>query len=179
MQLDGTKFDCLSHMTVNLDGEWSALPKRDWRGTAIADESLVAVAFLSVNGRIEWAKSDRNQLDGFGVRLGLYHYDSTGRDVQIAFSLAQGGRRCRSNVSSPDYVPEIFTARQLQTGVIHSFAAIDGNPTIHVFALFLARSNVRSQRNGLWRVRDDLANSLPDRFRDMMTYGRTGTLDTE
>lgn len=60
LQLDGTDFDCLSHLTVTVDGEWSPLPKRDWRGAAVADEPLVAVNLLLVDKDIEWAKSDRS-----------------------------------------------------------------------------------------------------------------------
>lgn len=176
MQIDGTEFDCLSHLAVTVDGDWSPLSKRDWRGRANADEALVAVAFLCVDGHVAWAKSDRQSIDGLAVRLGLYHYDSTGRDVQIAFSIGRGDRRSRSNVLSPNYMPDVIAPRQFQTGVIQPFAALDGDPMIQLFALFLARSNVRSLRNGLWRVRNDLTNSLPDAFRDMLTYGRTGTL---
>lgn len=100
-----------------------------------------------------------------------------GCDVQVSFSLASGDRRCRSIVASPDYVPAIVAPRTFKTGVIHSFATVEGDPTIHLFALFLARSDTRSLRNGLWRVRDHLAGSLPAAFCGMLTYGRTGALD--
>jgi hypothetical protein len=176
MQLDGTGFDGLFQRTVTVDGDWSRLPKRDWRGTAIADEALVAVTLLAFDKHIEWCKSDRSQTGDFVVRLLLGSYDSMGRDVQVAFSLASGDRRYRSMVASPTYVPEIVAPRKFQTGVIESFAVVDGDPTIHLLGLFLARSDVRSLRNGLWRVRDHLVDSLPEAFHGMLTYGRTGML---
>ncbi|MCA9264340.1 MAG: hypothetical protein KDA60_10850, partial [Planctomycetales bacterium] len=138
---------------------------------------LVAVALLSVHDRTEWAKSDRPRMDTFDVRLSLHHYDSTGRDVQVVFCLARGDRRARSHIRSQHVVPDINAPRRFQTGVIQSFAAIDGDPPIQLFSLFVARSDVRSLRNGLWRVRGDLATSLPKAFRGMLTHGRTGSLD--
>jgi hypothetical protein len=42
--------------------------------------------------------------------------------------------------------------------------------------LLIARRDVRSARNGLWRVRKALATLIPEPFRRILTYGRTGTV---
>ncbi len=43
-------------------------------------------------------------------------------------------------------------------------------------AMFLARRDVTSVRNGIWHARSKLIEDIADPWRAVFTYGRTGTI---
>jgi hypothetical protein len=176
MNLDGIRFPCLASVAVTVEGRWSLLPRRDWRGVAVADEPLVAVAFLSCGGSVHWYKSERRGGDRVEVRCLLLPFAAGEADTQVNFSVGQGGGRCWSMLASPEGVPVIPDRRELRSGVIERFAEVAGEPRVGLSLLLIARRDVRSARNGLWRVRRGLADLIPEPFRRTLTYGRAGML---
>jgi hypothetical protein len=176
MELVGTRFPCLTAVAATLEGGWSPLPHRDWRGVAAAAEPLVAVAFLDCGTVVQWGKSERGSAEKLEVRLALLPYDAEGLDVQVNFSVGQGGGRWRSVLAPSGCVSVIPDRRELRTGVIERFAELTGEPRVELSMLLIGRRDVRSARNGLWRLREALADSIPEPFRRILTYGRTGTV---
>jgi hypothetical protein len=176
MNLAGINFPCLAPVAVTLEGGWAPPPRRDWQGVAAASEPLVAVAFMSCGAVVEWYKSERGSAETLEVRFVLFPYEADGRDVQVNFSVGRGGGRWRSVLASSKVVPVLPDQRELQAGVVERFAEVTGEPRIELSLLLIARRDVRSARNGLWRVRKVLADLIPEPFRRMLSYGRTGRL---
>jgi hypothetical protein len=176
MSLVGIDFSCLTPFAVALEGCWSSLPQRDWRGVAVASEPLLAIAFLQCGGVAEWCKSERRSAEKLDVRLALFPYDAAHLDVQVNFSVGHDGGRRRSILLSHEYMPEIPERREMRTGIIERFTEVASSPRVGLSLLLIARRDVRSARNGLWRVRSELADSIPEPFRRIVTYGRRGRI---
>jgi hypothetical protein len=176
MNLAGIGFPCLTSVAATLEGGWSSRRWPDWQGVATASEPLVAVAFLGSGDLAVWSKSERGRAGNLEVGLALWPYDATGLDVQVNFSVGRGMRRWRSALPASDTVPAIPDRRELRTGAIEGFAVV-GEPRVELSLLLIARRDVRSARNGLWRVCQELADSIPEPFRRLLTYGRTGRLE--
>jgi hypothetical protein len=178
MDFTGVCFHSLTSLPVTLEGGWLPPPWREWRGVAAAGEPLVAVAFLDSGAVVEWCKSERRSAENLAVRFLLLPYDADGRDVQVNFSVGDGGCRGRSLLVSSDWVPEIPDRRELRAGVLERLVEVTAEPRVELALLLIARRDVRSARNGLWRVRNQLADLIPEPFRRLLTYGRTGRLAT-
>jgi hypothetical protein len=176
MTLAGAQFDGLTSLAATCHGGWSLGRTRDWCGMATCGEPLVGMAFLHAGGITEWCKSERGDEHGLKLRLALFPYDVGLEDVQVNFSVARGGCRWRCTVQSSQYIPAIPERREVRTGVIEVFATIEGDPAIEVCVLLIARRDVKSARNGLWRLRRNLASSVPEPYGRILTYGRTGTI---
>jgi hypothetical protein len=129
---------------------------------------------MECGATVEWCKSERGCAENLEVRLALLPYCSEGPDVQINFSVGRGGGRWRSVLFSPPAIPAIPDHRELRAGVIERFAEVTGEPSVKLSLLLIARQDVRSARNGLWRIRETLAGSIPDPFRRLLTHGRSG-----
>lgn len=168
--------DALRQIEVSVSGEWQAGATRDWSGEARAAEPIVAVSFSVRGTQVSWCKSERARLAGQPVRFLLGHYDSGGRDVQINFSIGEGQVRSRTVVSSSTYRPPIRAAITGATASLVPFATVEGSQVVQLFALFLAGSDVKVGRNGLWHLRPKLIESVPAAFRKLLTHGRTGEL---
>ena len=145
-----------------------------WRGVATAGEPLVAIAFLQCGNVVQWYRSERGSAEKLELKFALLPYDAAGLDVQVNFSVGQGGGTWRSIVATHECVPVISDRREMQTGIIERFAEILGNPPVELSVLLIAREDVRSARNGLWRVRNQSANSILEPFQRILTYGRSG-----
>jgi hypothetical protein len=167
-------FDCLGDIDVEVKGSWCEGRRRDWRGVASALEPLVAVTFVASSDGAEWCKSKRPQPSGQPIRLLLAHYDADGTDVQVNFSVGESGRRLRTEVKSADYRPATASPVVGRTGRMLRFADIVGSRRVSLGILFVARSHVRIGRNGLWRVRPEVAERLPEPIAYLMTHSRTG-----
>jgi len=148
----------LSRIQVSISGAWLPLPKRDWKGHAACSEPFVGVAILESPASAEWCISVRDDSE---VRLAIFPYDQDGLDVEVTFSLGQGGRRWRTWVCSPTYFPVIRSSLVIETGRVVTFCTVEGEPQIELKALFVARRDVKSRRNGVWHIRPELADSLP------------------
>lgn len=166
--------DALRKINVSVCGEWLAGGTRDWRGEARAAEPIVAISFVVKGAHVEWCKSERANPESQPVRLLLGTYDSAKRDVQVNFSVGRGGVVSRTVVDSPTYRPKIQTTMTVSTTNVIQFPTVEGSRPVQLFALFLAGSDVKVGRNGLWRLRPKLVESVPVDFRKLLTYGRTG-----
>lgn len=166
--------DALRQIDVSVSGEWQAGATRDWRGQARAPEPVVAISFAVKGAQVSWCKSERANPVGQPVRLLLGHYDSAMRDVQVNFSVGKGGVVSRTVVDSPTYRPKFQATMTVATASFIQFTTVEGSQPVQLFALFLAGSDVKVGRNGLWHLRPKLVESVPVDFRNLLTYGRTG-----
>ena len=118
MNLVGSRFPCLTQLPVTLEGGWSPLPRRDWRGIAVASEPLVAVALLGSCGLVQWGRSERGSAEQLAVRLALLPYGADGLNVQVNFSVGLGGGRWQSVFPSFGCVPVILDRRELRQALL-------------------------------------------------------------
>ena len=166
----------LTPLPVMVDGQWLSPPERDWQGQITAEEPVVAVLFLVVGTACYWTRSERRGQSQ--VDLVLFPYDKAGCDVQVNYSVSGGNRRCRTRVPSATYVPVLPPHHEFRCGSVQSFARVEGNPTVDLLILFLARRDVRSARCGLWHLRKGSLDSILDEsLRRILTYGRRGRLN--
>lgn len=166
---------CLAKLSVVIEGSWNEARPADWRGTARADASIVAVTLL---GRPEsgcWCKSEPGLIDGQRVRLLLGRYDKLGRDVKVIFG-AGGQRDGRTMMPDARYRPDIPARTVCTTGSFVRFAIVAGEPAVPCWLLFLAASDVKVGRDRLWHLRKDLREGVAEPLRSILAYGRTGTL---
>jgi hypothetical protein len=174
--LDAFHSDALCQIDVSVTGAWRSGKMRDWRGDARSTDPVVGVVFCRQGTRVTWCKSERANPEGQPVRLFLGNYDSAGRDIQVNFSVGDGNVRLRTLVESPEYQPSIRLPITGVTGILLPFATVEGSHPIDLFVLFLAGSDVKVGRNGLWHLRPNLVDSVPEAFRRLLVYGRTGEL---
>jgi hypothetical protein len=80
---------------------------------------------------------------------------------------------CRAVVAPDFLLPHIPTTQTLETGQISHLTTLVGEPDLQILILFLARTDVRSSRNGLWRIRKRLEPLIEEPFRSWLTFGRT------
>jgi hypothetical protein len=175
MQLVGVHFEDLMSIDIRLEGKWCSSPSRDWQGTVIADQPIVAITFLLATGICEWCKSERDQQPPT-VRLALFPYDREGLDVQVNFSVGGAGLRWRTVVPAASYRPSIADRVVLRTAQIYNFTTVEGTPPIQLCVLFIAKADVSSSRKTLWRVRKKLEHNLPEPYRHWLTHARSGSL---
>jgi len=175
--LQNVHFKSLRQIPVAISGEWQSGEIRDWIGTARAKESIAAISFLSDGNTIDWCKSSRPEPAGQVIRLWLGRYDAIGLDIQTSFSVGveDGNVRSRTTVESIDYKPLIETPVESNTAALLHFSDIAGTTTVQLFALFLAGSDVKVGRNGLWHLRAELVPSVPSIYREILSYGRKGS----
>jgi hypothetical protein len=168
--------EVLSRTEVTISGEWRSGSPRDWWGRAHASEPLVAVSLLIGSEGISWCKSERGKPDGQSIRLLLGHHDAEGCDVQVNFSVGGGQVVSRTFVQSREYIPKLLANCTVSTASIFNFASVEGSNSITLAVIFLAAADVRMGRNGLWHLRRDFAESVPDAYRQLLSFGRTGYL---
>ena len=176
MNLEEFSSDALLQVDVSVSGEWRAGKTRDWRGEARSHEPVVAVTVCRRGGHVSWCKSERANPSGQPVRLLLGHHDSSGRDVQVNFSVGEGQVVSRTLVESPAYRPVIRPQIAGATGALMLFVTVEGSHQVDLLVLFLAGSDVKVGRNGLWHLKPQLLKSVPEAFRELLARGRTGKL---
>jgi hypothetical protein len=188
--VDATR-GALVRVPVQMRGAWtpemalsSGWTRREWQGLARADEPLVAVLFARVADTIEWHKSDRpprrDPADAVAVHTLDVSLGITAGPGQPLASLDARTHRAHANVTisvpGGGLAPAIPDQHATSTGVLLDLVAFDGTPRVTFALLFLAASQVKVGRNGLWHVRRALAPALHEPLRTILTRGRHGSL---
>jgi len=149
---------------------------RLWAGALEAAEQIVALAILKSGTYVSWARCSHRAVDPLELRILFSPTSQDGRLVSVAFGIGDahtyGVAEVESSMTHP--APEIadhVTGELVDIGVVH------GVPEIEMKAIFMARSDVKSVRNGVWHARVAHLESLEDPWRTMLTYGRAGEFD--
>jgi hypothetical protein len=166
--------EALRQVPVTIEGSWADTRHADWRGTAHAQEPIVAVVFLTAGQEIHWSKSERAGHEDAEVRLALFWCDGVGVDVQANFSVRDGGQRWNTHLPFAGWRPELPERASCTTGQLSRFASIEGEPRLDFHTLFIVASQVEVVRKGLWRIRRDVAAQVQEPLRGILTRRRTG-----
>ncbi len=149
---------------------------RQWRGQFEASEPIVALALTVVGSSVCWTRTSHRGTASLKTSILFAPYDEHGLDIQVSFSILDAGTVSRLVVDSLQTLP-CPNLKTFSTGELVQIAVIDSEPVCELKALFLARRDVRSVRNGVWHAHGDVAASVGDPWHKILTYGRTGTLE--
>lgn len=164
--------------SAKIEGKWEKKRNWDWNGKIIANESIVAVSFLRVGNRIEWARSEKQSTPELDIRLLLGIFDADPKDVQVVFSIGTNGPRWRTFLENPDRPPEI-PDQTVVIGKPFSFCKSFGTPAIELFGLVILREQAVCARNGHWHIKKEYKEFLPEDCFHILSHGRTGRLNLE
>ncbi len=170
------KFSFLKPLKIKITGSWEKGLRRDWKGCAISSEPIVAVVMIKVGDVIEWCKSERGNANGQPIRLLLSPYDNDNLDVQVNYSVGGGHAISRCQTPTNAYLPENTNKLEISTGIIEKIFTVEGSKTIELYTLFISALDVKVGRNGLWSVRKEYQDKLPEPFNKILTHGRNGKI---
>lgn len=146
---------------------------RLWAGSFEASEPIVALSLLKTGQHVVWARSSHRTGVSLHVEILFSPVSERSSEVQIAFCVADactyGGTVVPTSSTHP--APDIkdhFTGELIDVGVVR------GEPICELKALIMARSDVKSVRNGVWHARPMHTESFDDPWKTMLSYGRTG-----
>jgi len=179
-----TKFD------VVLTGNWALPPwGPEWSGEAIADTNIVGIIFLSCGNRMYWAKSGipavkiapqvyEVRRDSNKLFMDLHLHNTLDLNVQFMYrlGLGKGISQAHAMLSHKDYLPPIPYSRIIQTGHLFTFASFESAPIATLYAMFLARQDVKMKRKHIWRLRKPFLETLTSPLLEVFTFGRSGEL---
>ncbi len=147
-----------------------------WRGTVECSSPLTGIAFLTTPREISWAKAGR-PAEHPTVEVSL-HARADYVDGGATFALRLMG-------SSSHALPVAFTGNvdasckigpsRFMTGRAHVVATA-GEAAFVV--ILLSATVIKMGRNNLWRLRDELAATLPVHIRLILTRARTGAIQS-
>jgi len=148
-----------------------------WRGTLTCSVPIAGIAFLVTAAELFWVKSTPAALSQ-PVDMSLHAYaDYSAR--QATFAASMGGTvlpgvpvSCGGDLASSCTLgpPRFTTARAEQLAQADKAAFV---------VLLIQGRFLKVGRQRLWRLREELASSLPPRVREILTRRRTGTIRWE
>jgi hypothetical protein len=149
---------------------------RDWKGRFESSEAIVALVVVVTGSHLSWTRTSHRGTESIEAGILFAPADEEGRRIKVCFSImdatAYGSAYVESIQTQPTPLLQTF-----RTGQLVSIATIKGEPRCESKALFLARRDVVSVRNGVWHARGDVLSSLDEPWRKILTWGRTGELE--
>jgi hypothetical protein len=179
---------------VRMSGAWASKPQRryaspeqlgsgagpyvetvDWRWDGVFESasSLAGVAFLSVDQRVYWVKS---QPPAVRPAVGFSAHGWAARPGAVSVAASFHGSVLPSAPAEIGEEPPAacaIGASATAAGTLHVVARIE---RVAFAVLLLPASAVRVGRNRLWHLREDVASQLPSDQRLLLTRGRSGAL---
>ena len=168
-----------TRLTVNLTG--SPVPHatsgyRDWQGHFGSSEPVVALVVVVTDNNASWARSTHRGCESLETRILFSPWDEHGRHIRVSFSILDATGFGDTFVDSIQTQPAPVL-RPFETGTLMRIATVTTSPLCELMAIFLARRDVVSVRNGVWHARGNVVSSLSEPWRKILTYGRSGELD--
>ena len=196
--LDIALRDCVTHKSVRFDGAWSqslrrtyqgeaqlgtgAGPFRDvtdlhWRGVLTSPDPISGICFLLTAGTLFWAKAPQISEElSVGVSLHAYSEYTAGRATFTA-NLAGAFLPAVPVGINGDFAETCTLTRDaVRTG---SIARLAEAGSAAFFVLLFPRDVIKVGRKRLWRIRDEVAASLPVDLRELLTRRRTGVVRSD
>jgi hypothetical protein len=149
---------------------------REWRGQFESTEAIVALALTISGSHVCWTRTSHRGTTSLPASILFAPYDEEGRRVRVGFMIMDAGTASQTVVESSQTQPAP-TPQSFSTGELVTIATIPSDPVCVLQALFLARRDVASVRNGVWHARGEVAATLSEPWRKILTYGRTGELE--
>ena len=194
-ELDGALADLVPRESVTLEGEWTRSTRRtyesegqagtgrgpfvevvdlSWKGALASATPIAVVSFLTTSTGLYWTKSAPATL-AQPVNLSLHAYSEYSPE-RATFSPNVGAAglpgvviRCRDHLARTCAISDVAPT----TGRVSVLATTDDAA---VLVLVVQAGLLKVGRNRLWRLRDELAPSLPSRSRSLLTRRRSGSI---
>jgi hypothetical protein len=197
-QLDLSLSGVIPAEPVELRGEWSQASRRTyrsgaqigtgsgpfvdvvdlrWRGALTCDTAISGIAFLVMADTLYWVKASEAS-PSLPVGVSLHAYSGyTDQAATFAASLADSRLPGVPVPVAADLVEACAVeAGNLTTGRVTRIARTS---SASFFVLLMPRSCLMFGRKRLWRLREELAATLPDAARQLLTHRRTGVLHSD
>lgn len=194
-QLDVALRDRVPPDPVEFAGTWSQISRRTyesenqlgtgsrpfadvvdvrWRGALTGARSMSGMTFLLTADNLFWAKAPQIS-PSLPVEIGLHAYaDYT---PKVASFTARVGGAYLPGVAVAAASPVLTDACHVEQGVVRTgrLSRLAQTNSAAVFVLLFQRELLKVGRKHLWRVREDVASSLPAVVREVLTRRRTDT----
>jgi len=145
-----------------------------WRGALTSAGPISGVAFLLTADNLYWAKAAEVSLT-LPVDVSLHAYaEYTAERATLTASLGGAFLPGVPVAGCPDLAgacalgPNVLTTGRVTCLARANAAAF--------FVLLIQRGLLKVGRKRLWRLRDDVASSLPPGIRELLTHRRTGSV---
>jgi hypothetical protein len=165
-----------TRLVVRLTGGPAVHPTsgcRDWRGQFEAAEPIVALAFTISGTHVRWSRTSHRGTVSLNTRILFAPYTEAGLQTRVSFFILDAGTVSQTVVDSLQTEPSP-RLQSFTTGDVVQIAVIGSHPVCELKALFLARRDVASVRNGVWHARENVVATLSEPWRKILTYGRSG-----
>ena len=197
-QLDSSMRDRVPSESVEFGGEWTTSSRRAytseaqigtgsgpfvevvdvrWRGALTSAGPFSGIAFLQTADDLYWAKSPEVSLT-LPVDVSFHAYAGyTAEGATFTASLA-GAHLPGVRVAGSEDLPGTCTLgpNALIAGRVTCLARTN---SAAFFVLLIQRGLLKMGRKRLWRLRDDVASSLPPGIRELLTHRRTGSIRSQ
>lgn len=173
------KLESAKRIPVRLSGKPKPHPTagyRLWAGTLEASEPIVALTILKAESHIVWTRSSHRTGNSLEIEILFSPVSQDGRNIQVAYCIENACTYAETVVETALTHPAPDIADHV-TGECIDIGRVHGNPTCELKAMLMARSDVKSVRNGVWHARVAHLQSLDDPWKTMLSYGRTGEYD--
>lgn len=156
-------------------GPFVEVEDRRWHGTLSCRTSATGIIFLVTANKVYWAKAPTVAIT-LSVDVSLHGYAACASD-RVTFTAGMGGAGLPGvPVAAPEKLDDVCVPRPtpFSAGRVVTLAHTD---RVAFAAVVLPGSVVKMGRNHLWRLRDDVASSLPVDIRELLTRRRSGDFD--
>jgi len=156
-------------------GPFVEVEDRRWHGTLSCRTAATGIMFLVTASKVYWAKAPTVALT-LSVDVSLHGYTACASD-RATFTAGMGGAGLPGvPVAAPAKLDDVCVPRPtaFSAGHVVTLARTDSAAFVVVV---LPGSVVKMGRNHLWRLRDDVASSLPTDIRELLTRRRSGDFD--
>jgi hypothetical protein len=147
----------------------------EWRAIVSATEPIVQLSIVQQNDLITWVKGERNVGNLCNLRLRQDWDDASPNVTFVTYN------NLRVNVltgRTPAPV-HIQAPMRFRTGQIIRTGSFGGESNVMVYSLFLVRADVTVARAGIWHLRRELRNDIPNPWRGILNSGRAGQLHAD
>jgi hypothetical protein len=163
----------ISNPQLSIAGEWLSNTSHEWKGEIEYVEPLFSISFLESADSIKWIKSDNEKTNGHRIGIKLFRQINQ-NEVQFSFNFNNSVDRMWTIPNLPNDKPIIYN--KCDIGKICLIAEMNGNPNLKLYALFIPRSITKIGKNGLWHLKEELLEDVPNSYKDILRFGRTGKL---
>lgn len=156
-------------------GPFVEVEDRRWRGTLRCQTTATGILFLVTANKVYWVKAPTVSLT-LSVDVSLHAYAGS-TDNRATFSAGMGGAVLPGvPIATPVALDEVCTPgpTSFSAGRVVTLACADSAAFV---AIVLPGVVVKMGRNHLWRIRDEVASSLPMDIRELLTRRRSGDFD--
>jgi hypothetical protein len=150
---------------------------RRWGGMAVSTEPIVGMGIIETEHAYSWVRSS-NRESSLEMGILFSPYDASGKNISVSFAMGDSVVCDSCTVLSRQTEPNPLPG-QYESGAVICFAQIQSERPFVLHALFLAKTDVQFERNGIWHLKPEHVHALDEAWRKAMVFGRNGIIQKE